>query len=113
MKVILVINNYLHDLATGFFFASTLIAYLLFKKCYHYNCEFCEEALELLRKIALYAFIGIFPFGLIRLTFFYKIELKPYAGVNMTEALVFKHLILFLLTFAGVYLWVKISKEKR
>lgn len=113
MLYLLILNNYLHDLATGMFFASTILGYYLSREICNKDSETDRKAIRILRRLAKVSFVAIFPFGLIRLAFFAKIELNPYRSVDMTNVLIFKHIILFILTFSGVLLWVKLPKEKR
>lgn len=104
MNSLIILNNYLHDLATAFWFVGTFLHF----KLIHLAAETgtVTALAPFLRKMPLLnnvALIFILLFGAVRTWFFMEYEWHPAAGRGLINLLVFKHVLLF--TAVGIGLW--------
>ncbi|WP_418792418.1 hypothetical protein [Phosphitispora sp. TUW77] len=110
-----ILNNYLHDVATAMIISLTLLmSYIgnqvnensrpeekkLFIKIYRY-----------FSMIAVISLVWIVVGGIPRVLAFNRYELIPAGQKGIVTVLMFKHLILFGLVLAGIFLWRKIKKK--
>jgi hypothetical protein len=107
MAVLVMLNNYLHDLATAVFAVSALAAYLVLRSAA------ANEAPVALRPVAaglvrvgLVALVWTLAGGVVRALAYTRYEWMEAAGRAQIPALVVKHVILVSLVIAGlIVLW--------
>jgi hypothetical protein len=114
--VLLMLNNYLHDLATAFLFALGLTMFLLVKEMERRkeSKDFVSAAKRIFYTLSFWAAISLFLIlflGIPRLIFFNRFELWEAAKRGIVFALIFKHLLLFALVFFGLFLWFRLRKK--
>lgn len=97
--VIIMLNNYFHDLAVAFLFASTLMA----RATLRYQPEDSSPRLaRMLNRVAWGALIWVLVGGAVRAWFYMEYEWLPKAGTAQIPALAVKHVFLVALTVWGL-----------
>lgn len=107
-KVLLIMNNYFHDVATAFLFTSALVMLVM----YHVAKEGGPQELAALRKmkprltaIAHGAIAWIVLGGTPRTIFYNQLEYPVAEYKGLLLALGVKHGLMFALVIAGIILW--------
>lgn len=109
VPALIYLSNYLHDLATAFFFVATLFAWWSRRSL----PKVYPEVITVLKRVALISFSLILVLGQVRAWNYYEYEWLPALGRNQVPILVGKHVILFFITaWAGVAWW-KMRKADR
>lgn len=114
--VLLMLNNYLHDLATAVLFVLGLTMFLLVREMERRkeSKDFVSAAKGIFYTLSFWAAISLFLvllLGIPRLIFFTRFELWEAAKRGIVLALIFKHLLLFTLVFFGLFLWFRLRKK--
>lgn len=116
-KVLIILNNYFHDVATAMLLSSAIILWLLGR----YAVEGGDESLaakwfpgayRILTKVALFSIIWIVVGGIPRTVFFQQVEwnLSDASNKYLFSALMVKHAFMWIAVAAGVYLWTKMRR---
>ncbi len=108
---LVVINNYLHDLATAFWFVGAYLYYRLVLIALETGTG--PVLAPLLRKISRLNLISIalvLIFGAVRTSFFMKLEWNPSIGAGVLQLLLIKHVILFFAVALGFWYNGKASR---
>jgi uncharacterized membrane protein len=117
MGVLIIMNNYLHDLASAVLLSSAVLGFIFLKEVKKRNSEetlaFFIASYHQLTYLAVGSLVWIILGGIIRTLAFTKYEWQPAVGANLVIALVFKHIIIFTAVFFGIYLWRKFGQEVR
>jgi len=115
--IMLMMNNYFHDVATALLLASGVAMWVIYRKFGDsYNVEVKDYFLRLYRSITLLARFSLawIVLGGIPRTYFYKeFEWAQYAGKGQVPALIVKHVLAFTFVGSGVYVWLKIRAKVR
>jgi hypothetical protein len=106
--VLVIINNYFHDLAVAFLFASTLMAHLALR---HWPGPPSDAFAVTLRKIAYGSLAWVLLGGVVRVWFFKEYEWVPAAGNAIIPALMVKHIFLVTLTVWGLVGIVRLGRS--
>lgn len=93
------LNNYFHDLAVAFLFASCLMARIVLR---HWPGMPSQRVVEILRRVAWGTLAWVLVGGFVRAWFFAEYEWLPQAGRGQIPALVVKHVFLVTLTVWGL-----------
>ena len=93
------LNNYFHDLAVAFLFASTLMAHLVLA---HWPGRPSARLANVLTRVAWGSLVWVLVGGAVRAWFYQEYEWLPKAGTAQIPALMVKHLALFVLTGWGL-----------
>ena len=101
------LNNYFHDLAVAFLFASSLMAHLALR---HWPGAPSPGFVQSLRRIAWASLAWVMVGGAIRAWFYQEYEWLPKAGTAQVPALVVKHVLLVGLTVWGLVGVVRLSR---
>jgi hypothetical protein len=114
MALLVMLNNYFHDLATAVFAVSAAAAYLMHRALQG------EEAFGRVREVVAsviklaYAALGwVIAAGVIRSLAYEKYEWSEAAGKDQVSVLVVKHIILVAFVAAGVVALVRARKLLR
>ena len=103
--IALMISNYFHDLSVAILVSNILAVYYI-GRMLDSRPDLRDEVLtDLFRKLSVvtrWAFAYVILAGAVRAWFFMDFEWNPAVGRGQTAALVVKHIILFVLTVAGV-----------
>jgi len=115
-SIVIILNNYFHDLATGLLLSSAVILWVLGRRAEDGGPE---ERLALVRayptlvKFARGAFIWIILGGIPRTIFFYQFELIPANTKGIEAALGVKHVFMFSVVVFGAIAWRRMGKIAR
>ena len=113
--VILMMNNYFHDVATALLLASGIAIWIIYKK--FGDSEKPDVRDYFLKLYGSMTFLVKFSFawiilgGIPRTYFYTEFEWSHYAGKSQIPALIVKHILAFLFVGAGAYLWINIRKK--
>ena len=97
--IVVMLNNYFHDLAVAFLFASSLMAHLVLR---HWPGPPSTELARSLQRIAWGSLIWVLLGGVVRAWFYREYEWLPRAGTAQIPALAVKHVFLFGITVWGL-----------
>jgi hypothetical protein len=113
--IMLMMNNYFHDVATALLLASGVAMWVIYKRFGDSdNPDVRDYFLRLYRSITLLARFSLawIILGGIPRTYFYKeFEWAQYAGKGQIPALIVKHVLAFAFVGTGVYVWLKIRSK--
>lgn len=104
--LLVMLNNYFHDLAVAFLWASSLMAHVVIN---HWPGKPSEEVARILSRVAWGSLAWVLVGGAIRAYFFMDYEWLPRAGTAQIPALVAKHVVLLGLTCLGLRQIVRLS----
>jgi len=115
MDIVLIINNYFHDLFTALLAAAGFLM-VISKRIYssHSRPETTRFYLALYRGYAGFARLslaGILLAGVPRMLFFKTYEFIPAVSKGLVAALFIKHLMLFAAVVLGLFWWRRLSTE--
>lgn len=108
MTYIFLLNNYLHDLFTATFFVISLIFLLIFKLKKEEVDVLKLKIIPFLEKIFWFSFLLIIISGFPRVYYFLKYEIN--LDKSLKDALIFKHIFLFLMV---IFCFVNYFKFKK
>ena len=111
--VLVIINNYFHDVATAFLLASAIILWILGRQAAQNGPEAMralERAYPTLTKIAQGAIVWIVIGGIPRLIFFTEYEWDPAVVKGLVPALAIKHILMATAVLLGAVMWAKTRK---
>jgi len=101
------LNNYFHDLAVAFLFASSVMAHLTLR---HWPGTPPRRVVQLLQRVAWASLAWIMVGGAVRAWFYMEYEWVPRAGTAQIPALVVKHVLLVGLTVWGLVGVVRLGR---
>jgi len=106
--IFVMMNNYFHDLAVAFLFASCVMARIAL---HHWPGPPSPRGVEILRKVAWGSLVWVLLGGVVRVYFFQEYEWLPKAGTAQVPALAIKHVVLVALTVWGLIGVVRLNKR--
>lgn len=106
--LLVMMNNYFHDLAVAFLFASGLLAHVVLR---HWDSP-PERVVSLLRRVAWGSLVWVLLGGAVRAWFYQEYEWVDKAGTAQVPALVVKHVLLVSLTVLGLVGVVRLSRRR-
>ena len=113
--VILMMNNYFHDVATALLLASGIAIWVIYKKFGDSDKpdvrEYFLKLYGSMTFLVKFSFAWIILGGIPRTYFYTEFEWSHYAGKSQIPALIVKHILAFLFVGAGAYLWINIRKK--
>ncbi len=114
MAILVMLNNYLHDLATAIFAVSAVAAYLLRRSL---AMQAAPESIQpLVRgvvRVGLFSLAWTLFFGIIRSLTYRQYEWVEAAGRDQLTALMLKHVILVSLVIAGLVVLYRLHRLGR
>jgi hypothetical protein len=118
VKVLIILNNYFHDVATAMLFSSALIIWLLARSARHEGADALrrlESAYPLLTLVAWFSLAWIVIGGIPRALFFQQVEwnLADTSNKYLFAALMVKHAFMWSAVAAGAVMWVRTRKLLR
>jgi hypothetical protein len=105
--LLVMMNNYFHDLAVAFLFASSVMAWVVIR---HWPGRPSEEVVRLLRRVAWGSLAWVLLGGVVRVWFYREYEWLPKAGTAQVPALMVKHVLLVALTIWGLVGVVRLGR---
>jgi hypothetical protein len=113
--VILMMNNYFHDVATALLLASGIAIWVIYKKLGGSDepgvRAYFLRLYDSLTFLAKFSLAWIILGGIPRTYFYTEFEWSHYAGKSQVPALIVKHILAFAFVSAGAHLWIKIRKK--
>jgi hypothetical protein len=114
MAITIMLNNYLHDLATAVFAVSAVAAWLLLRTETAERSPAAIEAVAAgLWKVGIFALAWTLAGGVVRMLAFRQYEWMEAAGRGQVSALIVKHVILVTLVAAGIVVLFRIRRLSR
>lgn len=112
MAILIMLNNYFHDLSVAVFFC-TVILTRIFIKVFgeEMNQEKVKQFIRFSMYLSIISVILILLLGVPRAIFYREYEWLPAAGRGQVNALIVKHVILATLTLVGILLQIKLLKK--
>ena len=115
LGVMIMMNNYFHDVATALLFAGGAAMWVILKR---YD-EIPDKAVDRyflriydsMAKIVHVAVVWIVLGGIPRTIFYTRFEWANAAGKGQIPALIVKHILMFILVGGGAWLWVKLNRR--
>ena len=115
--VILMMNNYFHDVATALLLASGIAVWVIYKKLGNSDKpdvrEYFLKLYDSMTSLAKFALAWIILGGIPRTYFYTEFEWSHYAGQSQIPALIIKHVLAFVFVSAGAHLWLRIRNKVR
>ncbi|MDZ4169862.1 MAG: hypothetical protein U1E26_09420 [Coriobacteriia bacterium] len=114
-KVLIIMNNYFHDVATAMLFSSALIVWLLGRRVERDGGDaaaWFPGAYATLSSIAKWSIVWIVVGGIPRTIFFGDVEWNMADPSNkyLFTALMIKHALMWIFVIAGSVMWLRIRK---
>ncbi len=117
MSVAIIINNYLHDVATAVLIASAALVWALDRAAAGEPGgragELLSAAYPRLVRVAQAAIVWIVIGGIPRTIFFTRYEWDPAVVRGIVPALAVKHILMVAAVIAGSVMWVRIKRRVR
>ena len=109
MSLVIVFNNYFHDLATGVFVGCAVTLWALSRSigADPTRRAALQPAYEALTKALWISVAWIILGGIPRTIFFPRYEFIPALGKGIVPALIVKHVVMFSAVGAGIAAWVR------
>jgi hypothetical protein len=115
--VLIMMNNYLHDVATALLVASAFTLWILLKLTHgHEDAGAISFFLAAQRKLVFLArlsLVWIIVGGIPRTIFYRDFEWADAAGKGQVPALVVKHILMFALVLLGAFGWIRMKRRVR
>ena len=105
--LVVMLNNYFHDLAVAFLFASCLMSHVVLR---HWPGSPSPRLLRILRRVAWGSLAWVMIGGAVRAWFYQEYEWLPKAGTAQVPALAVKHVLLVALTVWGLVGVVRLGR---
>ncbi|GAB4279277.1 MAG: hypothetical protein Kow0056_12250 [Coriobacteriia bacterium] len=116
LAVAVIINNYLHDVATAVLLGTAVVMWALIKRARAgdpQDLATFRRALPTLSTFAKAAIAWIIIGGVPRLIFFSRFEWDPAATKGIVPALLVKHALMFAAVGFGAYMWSRAVRTLR
>lgn len=111
MAILVMLNNYLHDLATAVFAVSALAAWFLVRSpTARAAPEPLRGVIDGLVRVGFVALAWTLAGGAVRALAFRRYEWMEAAGRDQVPALVVKHIILVTLVIAGIAVLIRVRR---
>jgi len=115
--VILMMNNYFHDVATALLLASAIVMWVIYKKLGDSGkpdeMNYFLRLYDSITWLAKFSLAWIILGGIPRTYFYTEFEWSHYAGRSQIPALIVKHILAFIFVSAGAHIWLKIRRKAR
>jgi len=115
-SVLIILNNYFHDVATATLLSSAVILWVLGRQAERGGPELRKalaRAMPTLTRFAVGALVWIILGGIPRLIFFKTYEFIPAKDNGIIIDLAIKHVFLFAAVGAGAIMWLRMGKIAR
>lgn len=113
--VLIMMNNYFHDVATALLLASGFSMWIIFKRLGNRTeeqvAQYFLDVYQGVTRLAKFSLIWILVGGIPRTLFYKEFEWANAVGKQQVPALIVKHILAFLCVGTGVYLWIKLSRR--
>ena len=106
--LLVMLNNYFHDLAVAFLFASSVMAHLVLR---HWPGRPSEALARILMRVAWGSLAWVMLGGVVRVIFYDEYEWLPRAGTAQIPALMAKHVLMVSLTIWGLIGVIRLKRR--
>ncbi|MGB3563945.1 MAG: hypothetical protein WBH85_14720 [Thermoanaerobaculia bacterium] len=106
--ILVMLNNYFHDLAVAFLWASSLLAHVVVD---NWPGKPSAKVARILSRVAWGSLVWVLVGGAIRAYFYQEYEWLPKAGTAQIPALAVKHVLLVGLTVWGLIGVVRLQRK--
>jgi len=116
MSILIILNNYLHDVATATLLSSAVIFYVLARQAQRGGTDerrVFARAYRTLTRFAWGSLAWIIIGGIPRTIFFNQYEFIPADTKGIVADLVVKHILLVSAVIAGSIMWVRLGRAAR
>lgn len=116
MSILIIINNYLHDVASATLLSSAVIFYVLGRQAQRGDAaerKAFARAYRTLTRFAWGALAWIIVGGIPRTIFFNQYEFIPADTKGIVADLAIKHALMFTAVVAGGIMWIRMGKIAR
>ncbi len=112
MAILIMLNNYLHDLSVALFFCTVVLTRIFIKVfAEEMNPEKIKQFIRFSMYLSIISFILILLLGVPRAIFYKEYEWLPAAGRGQVNALIVKHIVFATLTLFGILLQIRLLKK--
>jgi hypothetical protein len=115
--VILMMNNYFHDVATALLLASAIAIWVIYKQFGDSDepevRAYFLRLYDSLTRLAKFSLAWILLGGIPRTYFYTEFEWSHYAGQSQVPALIVKHILVLVFVGSGAHLWIRVRKKVR
>jgi hypothetical protein len=115
--VILMMNNYFHDVATALLLASAIAIWVIYKQFGDSDepevRAYFLRLYDSLTRLAKFSLAWILLGGIPRTYFYTEFEWSHYAGQSQVTALIVKHILVLVFVGSGAHLWIRVRKKVR
>jgi len=115
-SILIIINNYLHDVATAVLLSSAVILFVLDRQAMRGGAEQSRalaRAFPALTRFAWGAIVWIVVGGIPRTIFFSRYEWDPALVKGIVPALIVKHTLMVVAVVIGAIMWSRAAKRAR
>lgn len=109
LGVILIVNNYFHDVATGMMFTAAVALWIVMRKYERSDdraqAEFFLSAYSALARFARYSLYWVLLAGVPRLYYYKRFEWSTAVGDSQVPAIIVKHIVMFAVVGYGMVYW--------
>jgi len=111
MALLVMLNNYMHDLATAVFAVSAVTAYLLSRSsAVEASSVTLQPVVRGVVRVGAAALVWTLVFGFVRVLTYRRYEWVEAAGRDQVSVLVVKHVILVSLVAAGIFFLYRLHR---
>lgn len=114
LGVIIMMNNYFHDVATALLAASGVALWVMMKRYESGNAGVDAYFMRIYRgmtRLAKFSLLFILIGGVPRTLFYRSFEWANAVGHGQIPALIVKHIMVFAFVALGVNLWIKLGRK--
>ncbi len=115
LGVIIMMNNYFHDVATALLLASGVVMWIVLKRLGNAPgkalTDYFLSLYNSITGLAKFSLAWIVIGGVPRTIFYKDFEWANAVGKHQVAALIVKHILAFAFVGTGAYLWVKLSRK--
>ena len=114
MAILVMLNNYLHDLATAVFAVSALTAWFLLRSQAARSApDALRPVIDSLVKVGIFSLVWTLAGGVVRSLAFRRYEWMEAAGRSQVPVLIVKHILLVTLVITGLIVLHRVRRLAR
>jgi hypothetical protein len=115
LGILIMMNNYFHDVATGLLMASGFAIWAIMRRyrepCSRETTEYFLRVYKSMTALAKFSLYWILLGGIPRTLFYKRFEWNTAVEHGQVAAIIVKHVLVFSFVFTGVYVWHKINRR--
>jgi hypothetical protein len=115
LGILIMLNNYFHDVATALLGASGVTMWIVVKRYEKFKgpetLPYFMSLYRSITRLAKFSLYWILIGGVPRTIFYKDLEWANMAGKGQVPALIAKHIIAFIIVGTGAYFWIKLNRK--